>query len=299
MNRKLGFLLLVTTWFCWGFSYPATKIALGSIDVWTSRVVVMLSAGVLMLALAAAQGRSLRVPREHWGDLTIAAMCNMAVFQVAMTFGVHLFSAGRTAVIVYTMPLWAALFAWPLLGERLTRRRMAALALGLIGLTVLMSQGFQGLRNAPLGALLTLVAAISFGLGTVWMKRRQWTSDPTVLGGWQLLIGVTPVLIFWLLALPAPDWTAITGDSWLAVIYLVLMANVVAYFSWFRVVAIFPATVSGIGAMAVPVVGIFASAAILDEAIGWREITALALICLALALNLLPARRTWVRLRHQ
>jgi len=291
MNNRLGVVLLVTCWFAWGLSYPATKFALQSLDVWSSRALVMLAGGVVMLVLAALQGLSLKVPRAEWRDLFIAAMCNMAIFQMGMTYGVELLSAGRTAVIVYTMPLWAALFAVPLLGERLTVARLAALALGLAGLAVLMSQDFSHLRNAPLGALCTLVASIAFGLGTVWMKRRRWSADPTVLGGWQLMIGVAPVLAIWALVAPPVDPAQVSIDSWLAVLYLVLIANALAYFSWFRVVAIFPAIVSGIGAMAVPVVGVFASAALLDERIGWRELVALALICAALAVNLTASAR--------
>ncbi|MDP7546692.1 MAG: EamA family transporter, partial [Alphaproteobacteria bacterium] len=79
---------------------------------------------------------------------------------------------------------------------------------------------------------------------------------------------------------------AITAASWLAIAYLVFVANALAYFSWFRVVAAFPATVSGIGAMAVPVVGVLSSAWLLDEKIGWREWIALGLIIGALAVNL-------------
>ena len=177
MARRVGVALMVICWFAWGFSYPATKIALESLDIWSSRALIMFGAGVILLGLAAVQGRSLRVPRPLWRDLTIAALCNMTVFQIGMTIGVQYFSAGRTAVIAYTMPLWAAVFAVPLLGERLTPARGAALGLGLAGLAVLMSQDFSHLRNAPAGALSTLVAAIAFGFGTVWMKRHGWPTS--------------------------------------------------------------------------------------------------------------------------
>jgi drug/metabolite transporter (DMT)-like permease len=210
----------------------------------------------------------------------------MAIFQVCMTFGIHLLSAGRTSVIVYTMPLWASIFAVFILGERLTWPRMVALGLGLVGLFVLIGQDLSHLRNAPLGAGLTLLSAISFGLGTVWMKRRLWQNDPTVLAGWQLLIAAIPVGLIWALSDSQLSFAALTLDSWLTLGYLILIANALAYFAWFRVVAAFPASVSGIGAMAVPVVGVLASALVLDEVIGAREWAALALIVAALGINL-------------
>jgi drug/metabolite transporter (DMT)-like permease len=291
MSRRLGVLLLVTTWFCWGFSYPATRIMLESFDVWTSRLVIMIAAAVLLLGQARLAGASLRVPRDEWRDLVISALLNMAAFQIAMTFGVWYLSSGRTAVIAYTMPLWAALFAWPILGERLTMPRAAALSLGLAGLGVMMSQSLPNLRDAPLGAASALIAAVAFGLGTVWLKRRRWQTHATVLAGWQLVVGMVPVLALWTVFGEAPDLASITDSSWLALAYQVAIANALAYFAWFRVVATFPATVSGIGAMAVPIVGVFASAVLVDEAIGWRELTALSLVCAGIAINLMAARR--------
>lgn len=291
MSPRLGVILLVTTWFCWGFSYPATGIMLDTVDVWAGRSIVMAVSGVMLLALAYVQGHEIAVPRAHWRDLVIAAVFNMTIFQVAMTVGIHLFSAGRTAVIVYTMPLWAMLFAWPLLGERPGRAQLLALPLGMAGLAVLMNQDFTHLRHASAGALTTLVGAIAFGLGTVLMKRRAWTSNPTVLGGWQLIIGVLPVAVVWAIFAPDTVWAEVSTESWLAIAYLVVIANALAYFSWFRVVSIFPATVSGIGAMAVPVVGIIASAMLVNEAVGWRELVALGLICSAVGINLYAATR--------
>lgn len=290
MNRRLGLLLLAACWFAWGFSYPATKFALATLDPWTLRSLATLGGGVALLLVALAQGLSLQVRREHWRDLVIAALFNMTIFQLGMTFGVQLLSAGRTAVIVYTMPLWAGLLAVPLLGERLSARNIAALVLGLSGLAVLLSQDFSHLRNGPLGAAITLGAAVSFGLGTVWMKRRQWNTDPTVLGAWQLLLGAVPVVLLTLVLAPPFSAAAVSHESWLALAYLIVIANALAYFAWFRVVAMFPAVVSGIGAMAVPVVGIFASAVLVDEQIGWRELVALLLICGAIAINLFTRR---------
>ncbi|MBT7837620.1 MAG: EamA family transporter [Rhodospirillaceae bacterium] len=291
VSPQVGYTLLVTTWLCWGFSYPATAFVLESMDVWSSRVVVMTAAAAVLLVLGRMQGASLAVPRSHWRDLIIAAICNMAIFQICMTYGVQLLSAGRTSVIIYTMPLWAGIFAHFLLGERLTRARFLAMALGLVGLVVLIWQDLSHLRNAPLGAGLTLFAAVFFGLGVVWMKRRLWQNDPTILAGWQLLIGAVPVTLIWSLGDATLSLSSISRESWLVIAYLIIIANALAYFSWFRVIAAFPATVTGIGAMAVPIVGVMASAWLLDEKLGWREWLALALIISALATNLASTLR--------
>ena len=284
--RKTGIFFLVGLWFCWGFSYPATKIILRELDIWTSRTLIMGAAGILLLILAFITKKALKVPKKYYYDLIIAAFLNMTIFQICMTLGVHFFSAGRTVVIVYTMPLWAILFAWLLLDESPPLSRLIALIMGVSGLAVLLSQDFNHLNRPGLGALCTIIGAISFGLGTVWMKRRVWENDPTVIAGWQLIIGTIPLIPFWMLMGTETPWTDLRLVTWGNFIFLIIIANVLAYFLWFRILQIFPASVSGLGTLAVPIVGIIASALILGEIIGAHELIALGLIVSALALNL-------------
>ena len=154
-----GLFFLIIVWFCWGFSYPATKIMLLGFDVWTSRLIIMAAGGFILLCLAKLNKEQIQVPRDDWWDLILASIFNMTIFQLGMTLGVHFFSAGRTVVIVYTMPLWAMLFAWILLKETPSRRQLYGLGLGLLALFFLMGQDFKDLPHAYLGATCTLVGA--------------------------------------------------------------------------------------------------------------------------------------------
>ena len=283
---KTGIIFLITLWFCWGFSYPATKIMLRELDIWTSRTLIMGTAGALLLTLGFLGKKELKVPKECYRDLIIAALLNMTVFQICMTLGVHYFSAGRTVVVVYTMPLWAILFAWFILKEPIPLSRLIALVLGLAGLAVLMSQDFSHLKDPGLGAACTVIGAISFGLGTVWMKRRTWVTDPTVVAGWQLLIGTVPLVPLWLILGTDTDWANLSLVTLGNFIFLILIANVLAYFLWFRILQIFPASVSGLGTLAVPIVGVIASSILLTETFGVNILLALVLIISALAMNL-------------
>jgi len=286
MNPRMAFLLMPALWLAWGFSYPVTAIMIRELDVWTSRLIVVLLGGGVMLLVAVVRGIRIVVPRAQWLNLFVAAFCNISIFQICVSYGVYLASPGRTAVIIYTMPLWALLFARIMLGERITRSRVSSLICGLAGLALLMSQDMSHLRNAPLGIGLTLLAAISFGFGTVWLKRCRWDMNVTAIGCWQLLIGAIPILAIWPAFAPELPFERAGPVSWLAILYRGVVANGLAYLAWFRIVTMLPATTSGIGSMAVPIVGIFSSTALVGEAIGWREICALVLICVALWLVL-------------
>ena len=66
---KTGIIFLITLWFCWGFSYPATKIMLRELDIWTSRTLIMGTAGALLLTLGFLGKKELKVPKECYRDL--------------------------------------------------------------------------------------------------------------------------------------------------------------------------------------------------------------------------------------
>lgn len=291
----MAFLLLCVVWVIWGISYPLTAIALAGFDVFTLRTSVQLVGAAALLAQALASGAALRMPRETWPDLVIAGTLNMAIFPICMNFGVYLMSPGRASVLVYTMPIWATLFAWPLLGERITARRASALGLGAAAVVVLVSQNLSQLRNAPLGAALTIVAAISFGLGTVWLKRRVWPTHAAVIGFWQLLIGCVPLIVIWAVFSAPPDLSRVGTPQLLSLLFLGIFANGVAYFAWFRLVPMLPASISGISSLVVPCIGVASSTWLAHERLTGRDLTSMALIGAALACVL--SERLWTRRR--
>lgn len=287
----MPFVLLAIVWVCWGVSYPATAIALRGFDVLTCRVLVQgIGAGAL-LAQAILCRRPLRIAREAWPDLAITAFLYMTIMPLGMNLGVALAGPGRTAILVYTMPIWACLFARLILGEVLTANRLAALVLGAGAVFALVSRDFAHLARAPAGAAAALVAAMSYGLGTVWLKRRDWRADPSVVAFWQLVIGTVPILLLWgAIRFPA-DLARAGSEEWLALLFIGVLGNGMAYFAWFRIVGRLPATISGISALAIPCIGLASSAWCLGEAVHPQDIAAIAMIGAALVLVLAEQMR--------
>ena len=278
--------MLATLWVVWGAAYPIMALAMRWFEPLTLRCIVMTIAGAVLLGYAVAVGERLRLPRAHWVDFTIASLCNMTILQVGMTYGVYLVGGARSAVLIYTMTIWTALFARWLLGEPITRRRAVALVMGVAAVGALVAQHLPDVRDAPLGIALNLVAALAFGFGMVWTKRAAWPLGLAAMAGWQLLIGVAPLIAAWLVVMPRVPLDAVPGLGWAALAYMILGANVIAYFAWFPLVHRLPAAVLGIGSMATPCVGVLASALIGGETVQPNDLLALALVCGALALVL-------------
>ncbi|HXP04964.1 MAG TPA: DMT family transporter [Stellaceae bacterium] len=279
----MAFLLLPVTWFSWGVAYPVTGIALGGFDILTLRVLVQILGAAALGGQGMLSGISFRVEREAWPDLVITALLYMTIMPICMTLGMYLMSPGRTSMLIYTMPIWASLFARPLLGERFTAPRLVALTLGAAAVVSMVSQDLSSLRNAPLGAALALVAAMAFGLGTVWLKRRRWRANSSAVAFWQLVIGLVPLIFIWLIVSFPPDLASVMPVHWLALLFLGVISNGIAYFAWFRIVRVLPASVSGISSLAVPCVAVSASALMTGERLGPHDLLAMALIGAALA----------------
>ena len=139
-----------------------------------------------------AGGHSLAVPRAERGPLVLAALFNITAWHLCSAYGLTRIQAGRGAIIAYTMPLWTVIFGRVLLGERIGRTRLAALALGLGGMAVLIAPDARALWAAPAGTLLMLAAAVAWAIGTVLTKATRWTMPTAALTGWQVVLGGDP-----------------------------------------------------------------------------------------------------------
>src|SRR5690349_9870488 len=171
--------------------------SLEAVDLFSGRLIIMPTSGLILLALGVWNGAPALPDRRLWGLIALTGLFNMGLFQIFLICGIALLGPSRTPIIIYTMPAWSALFAVFLLGERITLRIALSLVLSLASVGIIVSQE-AAVRAAPFGTLLTLLAAISFGVGTVLTKRIAFRGDLTINAAWQILAGVLPVAAIWL-----------------------------------------------------------------------------------------------------
>ena len=129
----LGFALLAALTLFWGANWPVMKIAFSELPVWWFRASCVLVGGLGLLAISAAAGNSLRVPRKDWAAMAVCAFFSFFGWHLLSGYGVSLIPAGRAAIIAFTMPVWAALLSSLLLGERITKAKVCGLLFGVSG----------------------------------------------------------------------------------------------------------------------------------------------------------------------
>jgi drug/metabolite transporter (DMT)-like permease len=192
--------------------------------------------------------------------------------------------AGRSAIIAYTMPIWATLIAMAVLHEPLNRRKVVGLVLGMLGMAVLLGDDLRHIGSTPIGAMLILCAAILWAFGTVLLRKWKPPMAQNALSGWMMLMGWLPLAI----AAPffdprPPSYLAhLSGVAWFAILYNVFLAGTVAHWAWFTLARTLPVAVSSLSSLPVPVIGVFSGMLFLGERPGPTEFIALALVIASL-----------------
>jgi drug/metabolite transporter (DMT)-like permease len=273
--------LLPILWLVWGTNWPLFPLATREVSVWTFRAVSVLFAGAALLVAARAMGQSLAIPRQYWRTITVATFFYLVVWNIASTYSALMIPSGQSAVLGFTMPLWSALIAWAVLGERLSRRLVLAIVLGALAVTLLMWKSFAAYAQAPLGLALGLTAGIGWAVGTLILQRGRVQVPATVLTGWQLLITAVPIgigaLVFGDHQWFVPSWTSIG-----LIAYITLVPMCIGNLCWFSIVGLLPAHVAGLSSILVPVVAMVSGALMHGEPLG--PVQWLAMLCSAAAM---------------
>jgi len=277
----LPILLLAVVWGC---NWPVLKIGVTEIAPLTFRSLTLPFAALGLFLITHWTGESIRIPRDWWGRLGILAGLNIAGWNGFVLFGVQQLPAGRSAIIAYTMPIWATLIAMVVLNEPLNRRKIVGLLLGMLGMAILLGDDIRHIRTAPTGALLILVAAILWACGTVLLRKWKPPFAQNALSGWMMLLGWVPLFILAPFFDPHPVsyLTTLSAKAWFAIAYNIVLAGTLAHSAWFTLARTLPVAVSSLSSLPVPVVGVFAGMLFLGERPGVTEFTALALVLASL-----------------
>jgi drug/metabolite transporter (DMT)-like permease len=281
-TTKLLVLLLA---FAWGFNWIAAAVALREVSPWSLRFAgAGIGAGTLFAA-AILTGHNLRVPRGEHLHVMVAGFFNVAAFQILSGFAQLSGATSRAIVITYSMPIWATLLGWILLGERLNKIGTVAFALCVAGLTVLVWPLFA--EGFPPFVVYSLGCALSWAFATVYMKWVKATIEPLANAAWQLLFGFLFIAAGTFVFEGAPRLWPLPGETMLAILYVGLFGVGLAHFLWWSIVGRLPTITASLGSLLVPVIGVTASTVLLGERPTVPDIVGFVLIFAAAACVLL------------
>ncbi|MFF2518407.1 EamA family transporter [Streptomyces sp. NPDC058086] len=279
-------LALVVTWFIWGTTYLAIKIALTGFSPLTLSAVRFLLAGMLLCAVKGRcrpTGRQLRHSAVVGTLLFVLSMGGVAAAEQYV-------DSSTAALVISTVPLWSSLLHTSS-GGRPHPLEWAGVAGGVLGVFVLFLGSHRTGSSAAL--LVLMVAAVSWSYGSFLDRRYPSDSDASlqmITGG--VLLLVASVLHGDLTALRAPHW-----DAALALGYLVVFGSVVVMTAYRHLSRNAPPSLATSYAFVSPVVAVLSGALLLGERLTRQSLMSCALVALAVVCTGWGSRRNSARLR--
>jgi drug/metabolite transporter (DMT)-like permease len=223
-------------------------------------------------------------PIEHWRDYLAVGVVNNVLPFVCISYAALKLPASYMAIMNGLVPLWTAVIAAPVLGERLGIFRVAGFVLGIAGVALIVNLGPVELNaGILLGAAAAVAGTALWGWAAVMIKQRYGRIAPMALAAGSAAFAgliMTPLLA----GTPAPSaWTL---EAAAALAALGLFCAGVAYLPFFTLVRdIGPSRTLTVG-LTVPALGTLWGWLLLGEAVTWSMVAGTALVLVALALVL-------------
>ena len=267
----LGIVLLSLLW---GYTWVLAKQALDFAPPFTLTFMRVFGGALALFAALKLlrQPLKLQAPRA----VLLISLCQVSGFMLLQTFSLKFGAAGKTAVLVYTMPIWTLLLAWPILGERVRGAQWLAVAGILTGLFLILEP--WNLQAGWLSNSFGIGAAICWAMGTVLVKQLRRDSRVSLLSltAWSNLIGSLPVALIAAFAdEPSIHWSSEFVGIMLV---LTLISTAFCWWLWTSILDRVPAWEASLLVLGTPVIAIICSRAILDEAFSRYEIAGILLI---------------------
>jgi drug/metabolite transporter (DMT)-like permease len=286
-RQQLTVLVLLTI--VWGVNWPVMKLGVTAYPALTFRALSMwfglpvLALGMVLLKVP------FRIPRMQWRELFWLAVTNMFVWHVCIILAVRTLSSGRAAILGYTMPIFSALIGALFFAAPLTRRGWTGVSAAALGVLLLLWHELTHLAGRPVGVALALVAAAFWALGTQQLRRTRIVAPALAISFWMTVM--TAVLMTALAAaFESAQWRLPDAVATGAIVYNAVLIFGFAHAAWTYLAKGLPPLASTLSVMMIPVLGVFSGALWLKEAVHWQDWSAVALMVVAIASVLWPAR---------
>jgi drug/metabolite transporter (DMT)-like permease len=273
-----GLLVLI-----WSSTWVAIKIGLEDSPPLLGAGVRFALAGLVLLAVAAMQGRRLRT---DWALATVLAVAPFAFAYGLVYWGEQYVPSGLAAVLFGILPLYVALLGSVLLHDEPLRAALLVgvlIGIGGLSLAFLESVELGSADRAALGATALALAPLGAAVGSIAQKRRAAELDAVVLNGWAMLLGGLLLLVA---SAVSESWGefAWTAESVGSIAYLAVFGSAIAFVTLTVLLREISALATSFLAMLLPFGALIFGALLYDESITPRAVGGAVLVAAGLAI---------------
>jgi O-acetylserine/cysteine efflux transporter len=270
----------------WGLAFVATRIGLDSFSP------AQLAA--LRFLIASLPALFLPRPAVSWPLLIATGLTLYAGQFLFQFFGIaYGMPPGLASLVVHTQAFFTVIFAAVVLRERPTAGQVAGMALAFAGLVLIAVTAGHDLTGV--GFALTLGSAMSWGIGNIFVKRIGAAAALELMVWLSLVVPVPALAISVVVDGPAALGRVVvnaSGAGWAAAVYLGLVATVLAYTLWARLLRRYPVATVVPFSLLVPFVGALSSAIVFGERFGPVRLVGMACVLGGLAVIVGPVLRS-------
>lgn len=283
-NHRVFFLLIIVV-VMWGANAVSIKYLTTFFPPLALAPIRLLLASSLLLVIAFRRYGYQKLSLAEW--LPIIGIATFCIFlhQIALSLGLAATSGTHAVLILGLNPLFTTIFAGYLLKETFTWTKALAILLGFCALLLVVSSKLQS-GATLLGDGITLIATITFVIGTLFVKKATSSVPPLIVTAYSHTVAAIALLILGLLINPVWIYTDNLDFRQIAVLlYSSLLATALGAFWWNTSVQQVGASTASLFQNGSPIVGVLTSALFLDEQIDWHHFIALALVLLGVSLG--------------
>lgn len=273
--------LIAALVFLWGISWSIYKLALDYTPPLLFAGLRTLGGGVLLMLILLPRRRLIRW-QDNWKAYTISAILNVVLFYGLQTLGLLYMPSGLFSVLVYLQPVLVGLFAWMWLGESMSPLKIIGLVLGFAGVISVSAGGFSG-HVAVIGVVLALVTALSWALGTVYIKKANQKVDALWMVAFQCTLGG---LVLTASGSVTESWADITWNApyLIGLIFGIIFGIALSWIIYFTLVGAGDASKVASYTFLVPLLSVFIGTLLLHEPFTWFLLLGLVLIGISIYL---------------
>ncbi len=269
----------------WGLSFPAIAVGLEYLPPLLFAAFRYDVAAVLLLVYAVAR-------TDGWiphGRHNIQAIVGGGLFLVAgnglLFIGQQTVPSGVASMMTALVPIITALWAFLLLGERVSAIGAVGVAVGFVGLgLVIQPDPSNLLGGGTFGRLLIVGQVLSVSLGGVLVQRAGPTIDRVPLTGWSMLVGALTLHVMSGVAGEYPTTAALGTVPLSMIVYLGVFSTAVAFLIYFTILEEQGAFEAALVGYLVPVVATIVGVFVLNESISWLTFVGFGLVAIGFAL---------------
>lgn len=266
----------------WGSTYLAIAFAIKTLPAFLMAGVRFIIAGSILYIYARRQG-AVVATWPQWRNAIFIGLLLLLGGNGGVVWAESRVPSGLTALMVASLPLWFAILDWIRPGgQRPTVRTWIGIALGLIGLLILINPAelLRGSTIDPVGAIVLLLASLSWACGSIYSRHTDLPKSGLLTTAMEMLCGGAGLLMFGSLM---GDWrrfepSHVSAESVLAMLYLIVFGSLVGFTSYMWLLKVSTPSRVATYAYVNPVVAVFLGWLIGKEPLTMQTIIATAVI---------------------